>query len=132
MFMRKKKTLLNFESKNYVISNNYKSSDLVVANLEYVSSANVSGEPMIERTKQKYIFETIEAHKTIRYREIFTGFIVDTDSQYLDLPYVVNIKRLDEEIPTVANNVTKYGLLLLVNEINAPKKMKVKVSKKNR
>ena len=130
MFKRKKKSedsdSLNFKSKNYNMSDNYKSSDLVIANLEYVSSAYTPNGPMVERTSQKYIFEKIKESGSIRYREIFTGFIADTENHYFDLPYVVNIKPLNEEVLTVANNISKYGLLLLINEINVPKKVKVK------
>ena len=68
---------------------------------------------MIETTKQKYIFEITNIEGNIRYREIFTGFIADVEEHYFDLPYVVNIKSLNEEIPTVAKNIPKYGLLLL-------------------
>ena len=117
---------LNFKSKNYNMSDNYRSSDLVIANLEYVSSAYTPNGPMVERTSQKYIFEIINEIGNIRYREIFTGFIADTEAHYFDLPYVVNAKPLNEVVPTVANNIPKYGLLLLINEINVPKKVKVK------
>lgn len=116
----------NFKSKNYNMNDNYKSSDLVVANLEYVSSNYTPNGPMVERTNQKYIFEEIKENGTIRYREIFTGFIADKEEHYFDLPYVVNIKKLTEEVPTVANSIPKYGLLLLINEVNVPKKVKVK------
>ena len=130
MFKRNKKSeakdSLNFKSKNYNMSDNYKSSDLVIANLEYVSSSYTPNGPMVERTNQKYIFEKIKESENVRYREIFTGFIADTETNYFDLPYVVNVKPLNEEVPTVADNVPKYGLLLLINEINVPKKVKVK------
>lgn len=130
MFKRNKKSEdsnpLNFKSKNYNMSDNYKSSDLVTANLEYVSSSYTPNGPIVERTNQKYIFEIIKESENIRYREIFTGFIADTENHYFDLPYVVNIKALKEEVPTVSNNIPKYGLLLLINEINVPKKVKVK------
>ena len=48
-----------FQSENYNMRDNYQSSDLVVANLEYVSSAYTQDGPMVERTEQKYIFEII-------------------------------------------------------------------------
>lgn len=130
MFKRKKKSKdrdsLNFKSENYNMRDNYKTIDLVIANLEYVSSAYTPNGPTVERTIQKYIFEKIKESGSIRYREIFTGFIADTETHYFDLPYVVNIKELTEEVPTVANVVPKYSLLLLINEINVPKKVKVK------
>ena len=116
----------NFKSKNYIMSDNYKSSDLVVANLEYVSSAYTPCGPMVKTTKQKYIFEKMKIDGRERYREVFTGFIADTETHYFDMPYVVNIKALNEEVPTVANKIPKYGLILLVNEININKKIKNK------
>lgn len=128
MFRRKKcdyRSSLNFESKNYRMRDNYKSSDLVIANLEYVSSAYTPNGPIVERTYQKYIFEMIKVDGNIRYREIFTGFIANTENHYFNLPYVVNIKPLNEEVPSVGNNIPKYVLLLLINEINVPKKVKV-------
>lgn len=115
-----------FQSENYNMRDNYQSSDLVVANLEYVSSAYTQDGPMVERTEQKYIFEIIQEGTKIRYREIFTGFITETETDYFDLPYVVNIKPLKEEITSVVNYISKYDLLLLMNEINFPKKDKVK------
>ena len=64
----------------------------------------------------------------IRYREIFTGFVADAEeSQYFDLPYVVNIVSLKEQVPCVADNIPKYGLLLVLNEINAKR-----ISKSNK
>ena len=87
-----KKNSLNFVSDNYKMKENYKSRDLIVANLEYVSSVYNPNGTMIKTTKQKYIFEKINDSGKIRYREIFTGFIADTKNHCFDLPYVVNIK----------------------------------------
>ena len=130
MFKRNKKSeakdSLNFKSENYIMRDKYKSSDLVIANLEYVSSSYTPNGPMVEMTNQKYIFEIIKESENERYREIFTGFIADSETHYFDLPYVVNIKPLNEEIATVASNIPKYSLLLLMNEINVPKKVKTK------
>lgn len=79
---------LNFKSKNYNMRDNYKSSDLVIANLEYVSSAYTPKGPMVERISQKYIFEIIKESRNIRYREIFTGFINE-----INVPKKVKVKK---------------------------------------
>lgn len=130
MFKRKKKDEMkdsfSFKNENYNMRDNYKTSDLVVANLECVSSAYTLNGPMVERTSQKYIFEIIKEKENVRYREIFTGFIADAEVFYFDLPYVVNIKPLNEEVTIVTNSIPKYSLLLLLNEINFSKKAKVK------
>ena len=130
MFGKRKKrenSSLNFKSENYCMKDNYKSGDLVVGNLEYVSSKYTDFGPMVETTKQRYIFEKIiEEDGKIRYREIFTGFIADTESAYFDLPYAVNLKPINEALENIAEEVPKYGLMLVSNEINKIQKVKVK------
>ena len=77
---------------------------------------------MIKQTEQKYIFELLNENGKIRYREIFTGFVADAEeSHYFDLPYVVNIVPLKEQVPDVADNIPKYGLLLVLNAVNTKK-----------
>lgn len=121
----KKKESLNFKSDNYKMNDNYVTNNLVVANLEYISSEPTPYGPMVKQTKQKYIFELLNENGKIRYREIFTGFVADDEeSHYFDLPYVVNIVSLKEEVPDVADNIPKYGLLLLLNEVNTKKILK--------
>ncbi len=126
MFGKKKQNQknnqLNFKSDNYKINDSYKTDDLVVANLEYISSEATPYGPMVKQTEQKYIFEMLNENGKTRYREIFTGFIADAEeSHYFDLPYVVNIVSLKEHVPSVAENITKYGLLLVLNEVNTKK-----------
>lgn len=132
MFGKRRKrdhSTLNFKTENYGMSDNYNTENLVVANLQYVSSKYTDFGPMVETTKQRYIFEKIEEEDGVRYREVFTGFVANTSEEYFDLPYVVNIKPLQEVVPSVAKTIPKYGLLLLVNEVNK-QKVKVKVTKK--
>ena len=129
MFGKKKQNQknnqLNFKSDNYKINDSYKTDDLVVANLEYISSEATPHGPMVKQTEQKYIFELLNENGKIRYREIFTGFIADAEeSHYFDLPYVVNIVSLKEQVPDVADNIPKYGLLLVLNEVNTKKRLK--------
>ena len=121
----KKKESLNFKSDNYKMNDNYVTNNLVVANLEYISSEPTMYGPMIKQTEQKYIFELLNENGKIRYREIFTGFVADAEeSHYFDLPYVVNVVSLKEEVPDVADNIPKYGLLLVLNEVNTKKRLK--------
>ena len=133
MFGKKKQNQknnqLNFKSDNYKINDSYKTDDLVVANLEYISSEATPYGPMVKQTEQKYIFEMLNENGRTRYREIFTGFIADAEeSHYFDLPYVVNIVSLKEHVPSVAENIPKYGLLLVLNEVNT-KKLERKLKK---
>ena len=133
MFGKKKQNQknnqLNFKSDNYKINDSYKTDDLVVANLEYISSEAKPYGPMVKQTEQKYIFEMLNENGKTRYREIFTGFIADAEeSHYFDLPYVVNIVSLKEQVPSVAENIPKYGLLLVLNEVNT-KKLEKKLKK---
>lgn len=122
MFRKKKQKQkddkINFKTDNYIMKDSYKTDNLVVANLEYVSSEVTPNGPMVKRTSQKYIFEMLIEEDEIRYRELFTGFIADEESHYFDLPYVVNVVPLKEQVPTVAETITKYALLLVLNEAN--------------
>ena len=120
----KREETLDFKSNNYKIKDIFDSDNLVVANLEYISSEATPYGPMVKRTTQKYLFELIYENDKIRYREIFTGFIADTENHYFDLLYVVNVVSLKEQEPTVAKQVHKYGLLLVLNEINTKKEEK--------
>ena len=120
----KREETLDFKNNDYKMKDIFDSDNLVVANLEYISSEATPNGPMVKRTTQKYLFELIYENDKIRYREIFTGFIADTENHYFDLPYVVNIVSLKEQEPTVAKQVHKYGLLLVLNEINTKKEEK--------
>ena len=82
---------------------------------------------LFKTTKQRYIFEKIEEDGKVRYREVFTGFIADTESAYFDLPYVVNIKPIDKVLDKVTETLPKYSLLLAIDEINTTQKVKVKI-----
>jgi hypothetical protein len=132
MFGKRKKrdhSTLDFKTPNYGMSDSYKTENLVVAKLQYVSSKYTDFGPMVETTKQRYIFEKIEEDDQLRYREVFTGFVAKTSEEFFDLPYVVDIKPLQEAVPSVAEEVPKYGLLLLIDEVNK-QKVKVKVTKR--
>lgn len=122
---KQKNDSLNFKSENYQMKDSYNTDNLVVGNLEYISSEATPYGPMVKKTTQKYIFEILNENGKTRYREIFTGFIADCEeSHYFDLPYAVNIITLKEQVPSVANNIPKYGLLLVLNEVNTKNKTK--------
>lgn len=116
---KRKENKFSFKSDNYQMKNSYNSDKLIVANLEYVSNEPTRYGPIVKRTEQKYIFEILNEDGKIRYREIFTGFIADAnESHYFNLPYVVNIVSLKEQVTSVGNNIPKYSLLLVLNELN--------------
>ena len=127
----KREEALNFKSNNYKIKDTFDTDSLVVANLEYISNEETPYSPMVKRTTQKYLFELIYENDKIRYREIFTGFIADTENYYFNLPYVVNIVPLKELEPTIANQINRYALLLVLNEINTKKEEKKLTRKLN-
>ena len=139
MYGKSKKTNnddLKLKSENYKMTDTYKTEDLVIGNLQYVSSKYTNSGPMMVTTKQKYVFEKIDVEGKIKYREVFTGFIADTDSNYFDLPYIVNIKPIKETIKNIAETLPKYGLLLVIDEINKiennKQNIKVMTKKKRR
>ena len=115
---KQKNDLQNFKSEKYQMKESYNAENLVVANLEYISSNASPYGPVVKKTTQKYIFEVLNENNKERYREVFTGFIADSKNHYFDLPYVVNIIALEEQLPSVANSIAKYGLLLVLNDIN--------------
>ena len=47
-----KKESLNFKSDNYKLNDNYKTDNLVVANLDYISSKLTPYGPMVKQTEQ--------------------------------------------------------------------------------
>ncbi len=74
----KKEVSLDFTSDDYKMKDIFDSANLFVANLEYISDEVTPYGPMVQRTAQKYLFESINVDGKIRYREIFTGFIADS------------------------------------------------------
>ena len=82
IFKRKKEkklenNLSEVNSDNYKMQDYYKSDNLVIGNLEQISSEVTPYGPMVNKTTQKYIFEKINENGKTRYREIFTGFILE-------------------------------------------------------
>lgn len=136
MFGRKQQEIkkeLDLKNENYNMKEVYDSANLVAGCLEYVSSrANDACTPHIVKVQQRYLFEKIIKNGEEKYREIFTGYIADTISVYFDLPYIIDIKPVMDEVEC-AQRIPKYGMLLLFNDINDPKKRKIeKVNSYNR
>lgn len=125
MFISKKKNKsLDYKIDNYKMKDSYDSSSLIVGNLEYIS--NESTAPTIITTSEKYLFEVLIVNGEIKYREIFTGFVSDLKpSNFFNLPYVVNTTTLKKQLPTVSKNISKYALLLVLNEINIKENAKI-------
>ncbi len=113
-----KKEKLDFETLGYIMPEFFDSNNLVVANLEFVSNRVTTNGPMVETTEQKYIFERINENGKERFREVFTGFVADSgDAKYFNLPYIVSETPINEVL-NVADKLPRYGLLLVLNEIN--------------
>lgn len=118
MFGKKKqKETLGFETANYMMAEEYDTNKLFVANLESVTNDDM---PRVETTDQRYLFELIDDKGKLKYREIFTGFVTSTwdSSTYFNLPYVENITPLKDVLPTLKDSVSKYALLLILDEVN--------------
>ena len=106
------KNKLIFEEKNYKMKKEFDANNLLVGNLETITSGNIYDSPMIKITKQKYIFEL---RKDGKYREIFTGFLADkvnnTENgisfKYFDLPYINNIEQFTKYFPEYNNDRTR-------------------------
>ena len=112
-----------FGDKGYKMKDSYLAKDLVVGNLELLSSEAHDFGPMVQTTNQKYIFEVIPDKE--KYREIFTGFVAGIKEEYFDLPYATNIKPFTSFFDDMSDNdeLPKLSLLLYLNDVNS-KKMK--------
>ena len=124
---RKKEEVNNeFGDNGYQMKEKYNADELVVANLQRISSQVTSFGPMLETTKQKYIFEIVSNGEKISYREIFTGFISDDEEKYFNVPYVVNPRAFTDYFPkTLGIEIPKLSLIWIQNDINYPKEKKV-------
>lgn len=115
-----KKEEFNFLPKNYTMKETYDAEKLVIGKLEYISNDITEFGPMVKKTMQNYIFESIVIDGTVKYQEVFTGFIAgDSSEGYFCVPYVVDAKKLTEVLSTSAQtNIPKLGMLLLLNNVN--------------
>ena len=121
MFGKKKRNVVvardNTDSQEkYTMKERYNAEDLYLARLKWVSSDNVdfSG-PMNKETEIKYLFEK----EGERYKEIFTGFKAGIDSEYFNLPYVIDIMPLTEVHEDLKGTIfPRLGMLTLFNVVN--------------
>ena len=114
--------------KKYKMKKKYDISMLYAGKLKYKSSEYISDKKMDNKDDLSFIFERIIENKQVKYREVFTGMLVDKNSECLDLPYITDIIPL----ATYYSNgiIDNYELLRILNDINnnlENKKEKVKV-----
>lgn len=108
-----------FGTDNYKMKDYYDADNLVVANLQRLSSTVTEFGPMIETTEEKYIFEVIAIEEEIKYREVFTGFIANDYKEYFDLPYVVSPVPYTDFFPDQKRKkIPKLCLIWDINDIN--------------
>lgn len=122
-----------FGDKNYTMKKSYQADELVVAELKRISNDFDFEELSVAviTTEQKYLFEIVWEDAKMKYREVFTGFIANDKSEYINLPYVGNPKPLVEVLPELEHrDLSKLNLILVSNNINDitedKKKYKVK------
>lgn len=120
-----------YGDKGYQMKDVYYADELIVGNLQRLSSSITNYSSMVESTEQKYIFEIVDDGKKIKYREIFTGFIVDNQADFFDIPYVVNIALFTDYFPeTIGLELSKLSLIWIQNDLNFLKKDKLNKSPK--
>lgn len=129
MFGKKKKNVVDARDNNdlqekYTMKERYNADELYLARFKWISSDNVdfSG-PMNKETEIKYLFEK-EGEK---YKEIFTGFKAGIDTEYFNLPYVIDIMPLTEVHEEFkGTKFPRLGMILLFNDINKKEKQEEK------
>lgn len=120
-----------FGDKGYTMKDSYNAEDLFIANLTRVSSRYTDSGPIQEVTEQKYLFEILTDGVKVKYREIFTGFIAETESDFLDLPYVYEVVPYLEAFPDMEGMaIPKLALLWELNLVNDFEKKKKKEKEK--
>ncbi len=127
----KKKNNNPFGDKNYSMKEKYYADELFVANFKRISSALTNYGPVIETTTQKFIFEKLNLNNTVKYREIFTGFITDcvdethkngVNFKYFDIPYVYEPQKFTDYFPEATGLVVpKLSLIWTLNDLNYAK-----------
>lgn len=122
-------------SRKYVMREKYRTNELVVANMQYISNQEDPHVPMLITSEQKYIFEIIRKKSGNNiYREVFTGCEFSGKPSYekchgievviWDYPHVVDVEPLNEIVNNVADVIPKYALLLVLNEVNEKRSSK--------
>lgn len=115
-----KKQDKDFGDQNYCMEDYYQADTLVIGNLCRISNRmDDAGILKLVTIKQKYIFRVIQDHDQLKYQEIFTGFIAESELEYFNLPCVVNIVSMVDYFPKLkGSNIPKLSLLWLLNDIN--------------
>lgn len=114
----------SFGDKGYQMKNRYKVDQIVVAPFQRISSSDLG--PLVETTEQKYIFEVIVRDGKTKYREIFTGFIANTEEKDFNLPYIINPIPFTVYFPeTIGMEIPKLCLIWIQNDINYPKEKQI-------
>ena len=111
--------------KNYIMSDTYLANDLVVAEIGTVEESNCCN-IITRKVEQKYICEIVNFDGKPKFREIFTGLIIDTKDGMSDsgsnLPIIISHEPLIKVIPgTLGRKIPKLSLIWLMNDINFPK-----------
>ena len=110
-------------NKKYTMKDNYNVDDLIVGNLEYISSRVTTEGIKDIKTSQKYLFEKVNDNGKTKYREIFTGFIADSkESGCFDVPWIVNLEPLNECFQG-KDVLPRYALLLVLDIVNPRKEL---------
>lgn len=116
-----------FEKNNdYQMKKSYNADTLVVANLQRLLMDKETFESKSEITEQKYLFELINDNGKSRYREIFTGFIIDTidinsqdEMKFINYPYIYEPQKFTDFFPNTKNKeLSKIDLIWIQNDIN--------------
>ena len=66
-----KKEVSSFTPESYTIANIYDAEKLVVGKFEYNSSDVTEFGPMVKKTSQNYIFDSIVINEKVKYQEVF-------------------------------------------------------------
>lgn len=112
-----------FETSNYRMKPEYNTKNLAVG--RFCSVSNVPNEdgngPIDKVTDQIYLFEKLTYNDgSIKYREVFTGFVSDTKGEYFNMPFVVDVEDLETFMPEFNGDTIPYlGFLLLLDSINS-------------
>lgn len=114
--------MLNFFTKRNNANEVYKTEELVIGRLQYVSDEYTEAAPLHKKTNMYYIFKPIIVEGIVRYLDVLTGLIVDDMAKYFNTPYIADVDKLTDILPEYKETeISKLGLLLLIDEINTKK-----------
>ena len=103
--------------------------DIVIANLEMISSTVTPYGPVLEKMNLKHLLTKVDG--VDKYREIFTGLYFDcagTNSYYFDYPYVVKPVKATSLFPEyIGVHFNKLDLIYFLDYINKQEEVKEEV-----